>query len=80
VCTDGRCVCAPGWVGPHCMAAVGFDDIDWEPTTPVVVEDVFVPNSLRIWLGIMLTVSLGVFVYIYRSDHEHRTAYTAIPY
>lgn len=29
-CVKRRCKCNEGWVGPHCQARKGFDDIDWE--------------------------------------------------
>ncbi|VEU45172.1 unnamed protein product [Pseudo-nitzschia multistriata] len=63
-CTKGNvCECREGWVGPHCLAADGYDDIDWDP--PDKLSDVgfdppkFVLNGLAVGLSI---VALGIMV------------------
>ncbi|KAG7342023.1 beta-glucan synthesis-associated protein (SKN1)-domain containing protein [Nitzschia inconspicua] len=56
-CTKGKvCECKKGWVGPHCMAADGFDDIVWDQ--PDKLSDVgFVPPSF-IATGLIIGLSI----------------------
>jgi len=79
-CVDNKCICANGWVGPYCMATDAHNDIDWEPGEHLVVNSVFVPTSVRIWLAVAVLVCGSVFVYVWMTDNARRTDYTAIPY
>lgn len=63
-CTSGHiCECTKGWVGPHCLAHDGYDDIVWDQ--PDRLSDVgfvrphLVANGLIIGLA-MVTVALAV--------------------
>jgi len=63
-CTKGSkvCECKKGWVGPHCLASEGYDEIDWDPMDKL--SDVgfsppkFVFNGLIIGLSIVVLIML----------------------
>ena len=79
-CVRGECKCTAGWVGPHCMASAAFDDIDWEPSEPFVIDLPHVPTSLRIWLILILIVCGGVLGYVWSVENAKRTQYSSIPH
>jgi hypothetical protein len=60
------CECEEGWTGPHCLAAVGFDPIAWDP--PDKISDVgfvspgFFPKGL---LGGLLVLMVVLLVSMY---------------
>jgi beta-glucanase (GH16 family) len=58
-CTNGHvCECQPGWTGPHCLANVAYDDIQYD--VPDTIRDVgfilpqVAPVALYGGLGILL--------------------------
>eukprot|EP00536_Pseudo-nitzschia_multiseries_P001255 jgi/Psemu1/250373/estExt_Genewise1Plus.C_150142 len=63
-CTYGNvCECNDGWVGPHCLAANGVNDIEWDP--PDKLSDVgFIPPKF-VWNGLgvgLIVVLLGMII------------------
>jgi len=40
-CVKQRCKCVAGRAGPTCLAAVGFDDDQWEPEAPLRLAGTF---------------------------------------
>jgi beta-glucanase (GH16 family) len=62
-CTKGNvCECKEGWVGPHCLAAHGYDDIDWDPKDHLsdvgFIAPEFVSNFLLVGLTIVIVAIL----------------------
>lgn len=52
------CECKAGWIGPHCLASVGYDEIDWDPEDKLA-DFGFVPPRLS-FNG--LIVGLSIFI------------------
>jgi len=63
-CTRGNvCECKEGWVGPHCLAADGFNDIEWDPHDKL--SDVGFRPPKFVWNGLgvgLIAVMLGFFI------------------
>lgn len=63
LCTQKKvCECHKGWVGPHCLAANGYNEINWDPLDHL--SDVgfsppkFIFNGLIVGLSIMVLLLL----------------------
>jgi hypothetical protein len=64
ICTKGKvCECNKGWVGPHCLAPEGFDDVVWDQ--PDKLSDVgFVPprlTSTGLFIGLSILAIMLIF-------------------
>ena len=56
-CTKGKvCECKKGWVGPHCLAPVGYDDIAWDEPDKLSDVGFVAPSFVATGLIIVLSV------------------------
>ena len=77
-CITGICECEKNWVGPNCLASLGWNDIDWEPEEPIVIDSIFIPTTLRIWAVVFLLLIFAVVGYKYYSEKKEHE-YSEIP-
>jgi len=71
-CNKNRCLCKTGYVGPGCLASVGFDDIKWETEQDVILSKFFVPFSLILIVAGLTASLIAVVVYKYYHDKGSR--------
>ena len=57
-CEAKACACAGDWLGPHCRAYRGFDDVVWEHEQTLGFHAPFVPASLG-RAAVVLSTSLA---------------------
>ena len=56
-CTKGKvCECKKGWVGPHCLAPVGYDDIVWDEPDKLSDVGFVAPSFVATGLIVVLSV------------------------
>jgi len=78
-CTTGRvCECNQGWVGPHCLASDGYNDIEWD--SPDKLSDVgFSPPKLVSDCLVVGLLVLTLIVLIFAKWRRQIEGWTAIP-
>ena len=72
------CVCDSDFVGPNCLAANAFNDFNWEPDEPFIIDNLFVPMPLRIWAVVLTILVCSAAGYKYHSDNEQRRVYSPL--
>ncbi|GMI22316.1 hypothetical protein TeGR_g4078 [Tetraparma gracilis] len=64
-CTKSKCVCAPSFTGPHCLAQSKSDDIVWDPPDSPADVGFRSPSAFVVLIivaivgGAALTLTLG---------------------
>lgn len=75
-CVKKQCVCTGGYVGPNCLAAKGFDDVDLDPDEGrISIDFLFVPVSLYMVVVLVALALVAVVGYKYRYDRQKRGPY-----
>jgi len=59
-CADGACACSKKYTGPHCRAAAGFDDVDWEPAQTLAFHGPIIPAPLARSAALLATALAAV--------------------
>ena len=68
-CVKQRCRCVAGRTGPSCLAAVGFDDDQWEPEAPLRLAGTLVNPIYMYFRGPSLDSSVNVGPWAPPSGH-----------
>ena len=79
-CTKGKvCECNAGWVGPHCLASVGYDDIVWDPPDHLFDIGFTPPTILSKGLMVGLSIVIVVLFVAARWRRQLLDGWTPIP-
>lgn len=85
-CRRGTCLCAAGFVGPHCLVADARDDVTWEDPDlwPQHPRPFHFALSLKVFVAAVLVVFAGLVTYRVHVDggncgkYGRRTQYESI--
>ena len=80
VCTKSKiCECKKGWVGPHCLASMGYDEIIWD--TSDKLSDVGFDPPKFVWNGLIvgLTIVIVSFFVAAKWKRQLLEGWTPIP-